>query len=695
MSVSKFPSKILKEDIPQIFYYLSDKKINVDTGIFSDKVFIEHSEIELNEENSKICKLIGKNKISKENLILSFSMYFNSLEKKMDNNINNKTFQNIKKQDAYNDLKILFETDEGRQELLNEINSDINNIRNFIEIEKEKSKYSHSLVMSILIFIILNTEYIIKSINRKNLIFLNEKKEIITLDFQELIISLYNKTFELYTREINRIEKINKILNAIEKSFLDYKNLKGMSNAIKKFGNFIELNPKINLGYQFKENRNLSFFIFYHQNFLYKIINEELFTHMSNLRYYSLFKKFSNSEFILMQNLNSLTYKKILVKKRYDINNKSNKIQINYQEDAKVCKIQHNINSKIFSKIVPSIIDGDIEIKEMQTNQSVLNTKVELKNIPFDNILKTFCHILSKYSITLMEEKKPEFTSENIKKPIVQTFITKLYDKKLIEMAYKGTTILDLNNSNNKLEINLENLIKNGCNVNSTDKNGCTPLTLASKKLHSDFIKSFLELVKDNKKCENFEPNIPDANGCTPLHAALYSILSRSIHVSNDNELSSKNSNINANNKTQKMNLFFAKKMVQKFDFGKKLGNINHGHLTIKRLLKYSKINPNLTDNKNNTPLHIAVEIGDIKIIEILLERSNFIIDTDITNYNGKKAIEITNNKEIIKKINHYIENKFAVTLPIDYILDPKKFIKNAPNLKQSLKFITKTIKKI
>ena len=56
-------------------------------------------------------------------------------------------------------------------------------------------------------------------------------------------------------------------------------------------------------------------------------------------------------------------------------------------------------------------------------------------------------------------------------------------------------------------------------------------------------------------------------------------------------------------------------------------------------------------------------------------------IDTNKTNQNGKKAIEITKNQDIIKIINH--------------ILNPNKLFKNPPSLKQSLQIINQTFKKI
>ena len=678
MSISKFPSKIIKEDLSAIFYYLSKKNLNINSDILKDKIFIEHSELELNEDINKFCKFIGKTKTSKDDLLLCFGEYFDSLNRKLEDSLHSKTALNIRKQDAYNDLKDLFETEKGSQELLSEINNDAEDIRNFIKNEKEKSKYSQNLEMSIFIFIIINSEYIIRSINNKNLIFTNEKKEIISSDFHELIINLYNKTIELYIREINRIEKITKIMYAIEKSFIEYANLNSIEKAIKKFKNFIELNQKAKQGYQFKENRNLSFFIFYHQDFLYKIINTELFEHLSNLKCYSLIKNFSNSESILINNLNSLTYDKILVKKSYDNNNKTNKLLINYQYGTKVCNI--NKNSKFFAKTIPSITDGDICLKEIHSNHSLLNTKVELKNIPFDNILKTFCHVLSKYSITLMEEKKPEFIPEKIKKPIIKTDITKLYDKKLMEMAFKGTTTLEFNNNN--IVISLEKLLNNLCDINATDKNACTPLILASKNLRSEFIKTFLVLVSNNNRYANFEPNIQDKNGCTALHSALYTILYRSKNTPKRNKLY-----------TEKSNQFFSNEFLKKLNPNKNSENINHGFLTIKRLLKYCTINPNISDNKNNTALHIAVEIGDKEIIEILLKmRTN--IDTNKTNQKGQKAIEITKIQDIIKIINHYNEKKYAVT-SINHILNPNKLFKNPPSLKQSLQIINQTFKKI
>ncbi len=59
----------------------------------------------------------------------------------------------------------------------------------------------------------------------------------------------------------------------------------------------------------------------------------------------------------------------------------------------------------------------------------------------------------------------------------------------------------------------------------------------------------------------------------------------------------------------------------------------------IQKYLDASSFDPNVVDEDNNTPLHIAVKRKRLPVIKNLLARKD--IDTNIRNNDGKLAIEI------------------------------------------------------
>jgi len=75
----------------------------------------------------------------------------------------------------------------------------------------------------------------------------------------------------------------------------------------------------------------------------------------------------------------------------------------------------------------------------------------------------------------------------------------------------------------------------------------------------------------------------------------------------------------------------------------------------IQRYLDASRFDPNVVDEDNNTPLHIAVERRRLSVVKNLLARKD--IDTNIRNNDGKLAIEIAmerDNKDILAAFKKY-----------------------------------------
>lgn len=58
-----------------------------------------------------------------------------------------------------------------------------------------------------------------------------------------------------------------------------------------------------------------------------------------------------------------------------------------------------------------------------------------------------------------------------------------------------------------------------------------------------------------------------------------------------------------------------------------------------------------IKQTKQRTPLHLAVENKNVKIIQLLLSDKK--IDINTKDENGKIPIEYTENKEIIEMFNH------------------------------------------
>ena len=135
--------------------------------------------------------------------------------------------------------------------------------------------------------------------------------------------------------------------------------------------------------------------------------------------------------------------------------------------------------------------------------------------------------------------------------------------------------------------------------------NDKTPLHLAIEAGNVNIINMLI--VKDA------DLNIQDAQGKTPLHLAIKAYASEMDEAHNA-MLASKEALENGDNRSAELNERIAREHK---DNAAKLLEV------VKLLLKHKDINANIQDAQGRTPLHLAIENGDVDIVGTLLDHTN------------------------------------------------------------------------
>ncbi len=162
----------------------------------------------------------------------------------------------------------------------------------------------------------------------------------------------------------------------------------------------------------------------------------------------------------------------------------------------------------------------------------------------------------------------------------------------------------------------IEQLLKQGADVNAKTENGWTPLYCASNWNRIDIAKLLIENGAD--------VNAQNKNGWTPLHEASYWD-----YVGIAKLLIENGADVNAKNKNGETPLYWASRWNQ---------------IGIAKLLIENGADVDAQNKDGWTPLHQAAFRGKIDIVKVLIENG---ADPFIKNINGKTALDLCEDKAI------------------------------------------------
>lgn len=513
----KFPFKLLKNEIPKIFEYVSNFNNDVSSIIkninFENKSenndFIEIIDYKINNVLDIFYKYLTENKPDQENISLGYSKFIEEYKDKP--------------------VQIFFDKKSNSKCIL----------------DNKISKLSLLSFKSRILFIYINIEYIKFMIKEFNIIF-NQHEYI-----KELIYKLDLKIYEYIVIESNRIEKISKIHEAIEESFVEYKKLRGIDKALKKFASFIQKSDiQTSKDYCFKNDRELSYFINYHEECIYFILNNELCRDLYNYRGNLGFAKLSQAEKILCNKLENKFFNKVKIEKCNSNNLNENIKSVNYkitELKTKICKVSKDSFFGFFNNNFPILIlDEDLNIqvnhgffkaniKDGSYNfisdkrddfiYKFMSEKVCIQGKDYKNLEVCFFEILSVFPDYLYKFTKPLYDQQDFKYKIDVLLKSLKFNEKEVHQAsipyigpLENLSKTEIDKASNQLLFNMKTLASNSsafqfCNEMINNFIGFLPrqLQFPVMNLTNDIIRTFnfdsSEIAKIKNKDSGRENN--------------------------------------------------------------------------------------------------------------------------------------------------------------------------------------------
>lgn len=481
----------------------------------------------------------------------------------------------------------------------------------------------------------------------------------------EVDINLINDIFKIVDKKINvKTVLLLKGINGYAQEFVNlYKEL-----LVKKtIPLFDRLTPQKKLGDIFLKKDVISINT---KNFNFSYYKDENENKIS-LEKLSLYAKKHD------MSLNDI-FSKIssIIKDNYGI-----KIQINNLIEKRI--VSNEEKNKFRESFVVNFYNTLLEkpshyLTNYNTNKVI--GKIELKN---NNLFINTSSVLT----SIMEYKKNVFYMKNfyLKNGEFDTKTFEIYLKKftnfsgniIFEKQYNSIidTITEISN-NKEIEINnilleavkennlpkVQEALAKGANINTQNNKGETPLLLACKNNNTT-----IGLLLLNS---NANPNIKDNNNDTPLHLSVHKnniVLTKALLNNGCNCLNDKD------------------------DIGDTplILAVFNGHYDIVNLLLNSDVNINEIDSQGKTPLKLAIEKKDKKIITLLISHkdidkkelfhnkdlSYFFDDIFITALKNK--LKLKENPTALKKINENLI-KACINGSVDDVLN---YLKNGADV--------------
>ncbi len=698
MDEYNYINDLMSNYLTKMFYSITDKSIPIDEMITSKSIYeeLDYLNFDFSEECKKFYRYIVRKKIEANAMhskIIDFQIEVSSDFSKI---LYAKFYKIQKEEDFYNDLSALFESENGKNSFLKEIEEQ--------KIEYKKlheacSKFVVKYITLEILFYIVNIQYIIKTYNNEQLHFISERGCVETDFVAELIINFYNECLILYVNEVNRIQRINRTLKIIEDSFLEYSKLAGEERALKLFDSFIEKDLKTTKC-KIKNDRDIKFFANFHEYYLYYVINNELLRNIyKNRGKFTSNFRVSHAEEILFKNFNTAKYDKILVKTNakgekiisYNtfaenfltteyISDKMNFCFVNNNQlflyDLNISKTEYSELKKAIASMLP------YETKIQQNSNYLQNIKYKYKDYE-KSYRETFLDICMKFSKCLTKSKPANIVSIDrskiIEKQNSQKSLNKLNRsiKNNLRSSFKNVPILSkLVNSGSdiKLESKISLISEEDENLKGKtyenqfyDKRIFLVAKSGSLKLESD------QLNINLAKLINFsDPYSVNEQGSNVLFTACEYLNHEFIklYLTELNNMKFKYDpnilNSKGLNPIQILFLIFSRDEIINYE-NIKLKSATDFLLTLKRLLKYSYESKNIVnidvnvpvDSILNTPIHKAIIADNEKIVSLLLEYADpasVKLALEFVNKEGKSVLELCSSKK--SKIYELIKTK-------------------------------------